>query len=91
MPFDDLSRPLTDLEVAVVTSSFFAEQGWVTLGDLCRFTATEVLERMQASPLFAKRPQDPPKSLNECKDILAGLGLQLGMDVDAEPTLIGKP
>ena len=91
MAFDDLSRPLTDLEVAVVTSSFFAEQGWVTLADLCRFSADEVLERMQASPLFAQRPLDPPKSLRETKEILAGMGLMLGMDVDAEPTLIGKP
>ncbi len=68
-----LSRNVDELELSVRSSNCLRRANIVTLGDLVRRTEAEMLKYRN----FGKQ------SLKEITEILAGMGLHLGMDVDA--------
>jgi len=68
-----LSRSVEELELSVRASNCLRRANIKTLGDLVRRTEQEMLKYRN----FGKQ------SLKEINEILAGMGLHLGMDVDA--------
>jgi hypothetical protein len=64
-----LSRSIDELEVSVRTANTFSRLGLKTVGDLCRLTESDLLK----SEGFGRG------GLKEVKELLADLGLSLGM------------
>ena len=69
---DQLSRSVDELELSVRSYNCLKNADIKTIGDLVTRTEAEMLKTKN----FGR------KSLNEIKDILAEMGLSLGMDVD---------
>ncbi len=70
--YEKLSLPITELELSVRSSNCLGEAGIKIIADLVKRTEDEIL----AFKNFGK------KSLTEIKELLAGMGLTLGMQVD---------
>lgn len=70
--YEKLRLPISELELSVRSSNCLREAGIKIISDLVRKTEDEMLSFKN----FGK------KSLNEIKELLAGLGLTLGMQVD---------
>jgi hypothetical protein len=79
----DLTRPISDLEVARFTSELFDALGLSTLRDLTEVTEHRFLAEAEA--LYARHPgppdQAPRKSLHEVNTLLADLGLRLKPEI----------
>ena len=71
---DQLSRSVDELELSVRSYNCLKNADIKTIGDLVTRTEAEMLKTKN----FGR------KSLNEIKDILAELGLSLGMDIDVK-------
>jgi len=69
---DQMSRSVDELELSVRSYNCLKNAGIKTIGDLVTKTEAEMLKTKN----FGR------KSLNEIKDILAEMGLQLGMEID---------
>ena len=70
-----LLRKVDELELSVRSANCLKNDNIVYIGDLIQKTESEMLR----TPNFGR------KSLNEIKEVLAGLGLHLGMDVPDWP------
>lgn len=68
-----INKPITELELSVRSANCLEAAKIKTIGDLVRKTEAQMLKYKN----FGK------KSLSEIQAILTGMGLQLGMDVDA--------
>jgi DNA-directed RNA polymerase subunit alpha len=68
-----LSESVEELELSVRSANCLKTANIKTIGDLVRKTETDMLKYKN----FGR------KSLNEIKEILGGMGLSFGMDVDA--------
>jgi len=68
-----ISKPITELELSVRSSNCLEAANIKTIGDLVRKTESQMLKYKN----FGK------KSLTEINNILSGMGLALGMDVEA--------
>ena len=76
LPFNpSLLRKVDELELSVRSANCLKNDNIVYIGDLIQKTEAEMLR----TPNFGR------KSLNEIKEVLAGLGLHLGMDVPDWP------
>ena len=76
LPFNPaLLRKVDELELSVRSANCLKNDNIVYIGDLIQKTEGEMLR----TPNFGR------KSLNEIKEVLAGLGLHLGMDVPDWP------
>ncbi|NNE42436.1 MAG: DNA-directed RNA polymerase subunit alpha [Marinicaulis sp.] len=76
LPFNPaLLRKVEELELSVRSANCLKNDNIVYIGDLIQKTEAEMLR----TPNFGR------KSLNEIKEVLAGLGLHLGMDVPDWP------
>jgi len=76
LPFNPaLLRKVDELELSVRSANCLKNDNIVYIGDLIQKTEGEMLR----TPNFGR------KSLNEIKEILAGLGLHLGMEVPDWP------
>ncbi len=76
LPFNPaLLRKVDELELSVRSANCLKNDNVVYIGDLIQKTEAEMLR----TPNFGR------KSLNEIKEVLAGLGLHLGMDVPDWP------
>jgi len=78
---DQLNRSVEELELSVRSYNCLKNAGIQTIGELVRKTESEMLRTKN----FGR------KSLNEIKEILAGLGLALGMRPDATGRLVAPP
>ncbi|MBX5496036.1 MAG: DNA-directed RNA polymerase subunit alpha [Bryobacteraceae bacterium] len=76
-----LNRSVEELELSVRSYNCLKNANIQTIGDLVQKTEAEMLRTKN----FGR------KSLNEIKEILAGLGLQFGMKLDAQGRLITPP
>lgn len=74
-----LNRSVEELELSVRSYNCLKNANIQTIGDLVQKTEAEMLRTKN----FGR------KSLNEIKEILAGLGLSFGMKIDASGRLIG--
>jgi DNA-directed RNA polymerase subunit alpha len=72
--YEKLRLPISELELSVRSSNCLRESNIKTIADLVKKTEDEMLSFKN----FGK------KSLNEIKELLAGMGLTLGMQVDAK-------
>jgi DNA-directed RNA polymerase subunit alpha len=72
----NLLRSVHELELSVRAANCLKNASIKTIGDLVQKTESEMLRTKN----FGR------KSLNEIKEILAGMGLSLGMKVDYQPT-----
>ena len=72
--YEKLRLPISELELSVRSSNCLAEANIRTIGDLVRKKETEMLKYKN----FGK------KSLNEINNILASMGLHLGMELEEE-------
>ncbi|HET6466693.1 MAG TPA: DNA-directed RNA polymerase subunit alpha [Nitrospiria bacterium] len=72
----NLFRSVHELELSVRAANCLKNASIKTIGDLVQKTESEMLRTKN----FGR------KSLNEIKEILAGMGLSLGMKVDYQPT-----
>lgn len=76
LKFDrNLLRKVDELELSVRSQNCLKNDNIVYIGDLVRKTEAEMLK----TPNFGR------KSLNEIKEVLAGMGLRFGMEVDGWP------
>lgn len=76
LPFNrNLLRKVDELELSVRSANCLKNDNVVYIGDLVQKTEAEMLR----TPNFGR------KSLNEIKEVLAQMGLSLGMDVPAWP------
>lgn len=76
LPFSPhLLKKVEELELSVRSANCFKNDNIVYIGDLVQKTEGEMLK----TPNFGR------KSLNEIKDVLAGLGLKFGMDIPNWP------
>lgn len=76
LPFNrNLLKKVDELELSVRSANCLKNDNIVYIGDLVRKTESEMLK----TPNFGR------KSLNEIKDVLAGMGLRFGMEVDDWP------
>ena len=72
LPFNPaLLKKVDELELSVRSANCLKNDNIVYIGDLIQKTEAEMLR----TPNFGR------KSLNEIKEVLAGMGLHLGMDV----------
>jgi DNA-directed RNA polymerase subunit alpha len=76
-----LNRSVEELELSVRSYNCLKNANIQTIGELVQKTEAEMLRTKN----FGR------KSLNEIKEILAGLGLSFGMKFDAQGRLIGGP
>ena len=67
-----MRRPLSELELAVPTQRWLEGGGFTLIGEVVERTEAELM----ALPHYDRR------SLRELKELLADLGLQLGMKVE---------
>ncbi len=75
-PFNrNLLRKVDELELSVRSANCLKNDNIVYIGDLIQKTEAEMLR----TPNFGR------KSLNEIKEVLSGMGLHLGMDVEDWP------
>jgi DNA-directed RNA polymerase subunit alpha len=72
--YEKLRLPISELELSVRSSNCLRESNIKTIADLVKKTEDEMLSFKN----FGK------KSLNEIKELLAGMGLTLGMQVDSK-------
>ena len=72
--YEKLRMPVSELELSVRSANCLREAKIQTIGDLVQKTPQEMLKYRN----FGK------KSLQEIQELLQGMGLQLGMTVDAE-------
>ena len=70
-----LLKKVDELELSVRSANCLKNDNIVYIGDLIQKTEAEMLR----TPNFGR------KSLNEIKEVLSGMGLHLGMDVDDWP------
>ena len=76
LPFNPaLLKKVDELELSVRSANCLKNDNIVYIGDLVQKTEAEMLR----TPNFGR------KSLNEIKEVLAGMGLHLGMDVPNWP------
>lgn len=76
LKFDrNLLRKVDELELSVRSQNCLKNDNIVYIGDLVRKTEAEMLK----TPNFGR------KSLNEIKEVLVGMGLRFGMEVDGWP------
>ena len=76
LPFNrNLLRKVDELELSVRSANCLKNDNIVYIGDLIQKTEAEMLR----TPNFGR------KSLNEIKEVLSGMGLHLGMDVEDWP------
>jgi DNA-directed RNA polymerase subunit alpha len=78
---DQLNRSVEELELSVRSYNCLKNAGIQTIGELVQKSESEMLRTKN----FGR------KSLNEIKEILAGMGLALGMKPDAHGRLIAPP
>jgi DNA-directed RNA polymerase subunit alpha len=78
---DQLNRSVEELELSVRSYNCLKNAGIQTIGELVQKSESEMLRTKN----FGR------KSLNEIKEILAGMGLSLGMKPDAHGRLIAPP
>jgi DNA-directed RNA polymerase subunit alpha len=71
----NLLKKVDELELSVRSANCLKNDNIVYIGDLVRKTEAEMLK----TPNFGR------KSLNEIKEVLAGMGLRFGMEVDGWP------
>ena len=71
MLFRSLLKKVDELELSVRSANCLKNDNIVYIGDLIQKTEAEMLR----TPNFGR------KSLNEIKEVLAGMGLHLGMEV----------
>ena len=72
---ENLFRPVAELELSVRSANCLKNDNIVYIGDLVQKTEAEMLR----TPNFGR------KSLNEIKEVLAQMGLHLGMEVPGWP------
>ena len=72
---EHLFRPVAELELSVRSANCLKNDNIVYIGDLIQKTEAEMLR----TPNFGR------KSLNEIKEVLASMGLHLGMEVPNWP------
>jgi len=72
--YEKLRLPISELELSVRSSNCLRESNIKTIADLVKKTEDEMLGFKN----FGK------KSLNEIKELLAGMGLSLGMQIDSK-------
>ena len=70
-----LLKKVDELELSVRSANCLKNDNIVYIGDLIQKTEAEMLR----TPNFGR------KSLNEIKEVLSGMGLHLGMDVESWP------
>jgi len=76
LPFNkNLLRKVDELELSVRSANFLKNDNIVYIGDLVQKTEAEMLR----TPNFGR------KSLNEIKEVLAQMGLHLGMEITNWP------
>ena len=76
LPFNkNLLRKVDELELSVRSANCLKNDNIVYIGDLIQKTEAEMLR----TPNFGR------KSLNEIKEVLSGMGLHLGMEVEDWP------
>ena len=76
LPFNkNLLRKVDELELSVRSANCLKNDNIIYIGDLVQKTEAEMLR----TPNFGR------KSLNEIKEVLSGMGLHLGMDVEDWP------
>ncbi len=76
LPFSrNLLKKVAELELSVRSSNCLLTDNVVYIGDLVQKTESELLR----TPNFGR------KSLNEIKEVLAGMGLELGMKIEGWP------
>ncbi|HBU99326.1 DNA-directed RNA polymerase subunit alpha C-terminal domain-containing protein, partial [Thalassospira lucentensis] len=76
LPFNrNLLRKVDELELSVRSANCLKNDNIIYIGDLVQKTEAEMLR----TPNFGR------KSLNEIKDVLAQMGLHLGMEVGGWP------
>jgi len=78
---DQLSRSVEELELSVRSYNCLKNAGIQSIGELVQKTEQDMLRTKN----FGR------KSLNEIKEILHGMGLQLGMKPDAHGRLVAPP
>ena len=78
---DQLNRSVEELELSVRSYNCLKNAGIQTIGELVQKSESEMLRTKN----FGR------KSLNEIKEILAGMGLALGMKPDAHGRLVAPP
>ena len=69
-----LIRRTVELELSVRSANYLKNENIVYIGDLVKKTEVEMLRKRN----FGR------KSLNEIKEVLASMGLQLGMKLDGK-------
>jgi len=77
--YEVLNRSVEELELSVRSYNCLKNANIQSIGDLVQKSEAEMLRTKN----FGR------KSLNEIKEILAGLGLSFGMKIDAQGRLIG--
>jgi len=77
---ENLFRPVSELELSVRASNCLQNASITYIGELVQKTEAEMLRTKN----FGR------KSLKEIKEILAGMGLQLGMRIDNWPQLLAR-
>ena len=78
---DQLNRSVEELELSVRSYNCLKNAGIQTIGELVQKSESEMLRTKN----FGR------KSLNEIKEILANMGLALGMRIDAHGRLVAPP
>src|SRR6185437_15889689 len=78
---DQLSRSVEELELSVCSYNCLKNAGIQSIGELVQKTEQDMLRTKN----FGR------KSLNEIKEILHGMGLSLGMRIDAHGRLVSPP
>ena len=78
---EQLNRSVEELELSVRSYNCLKNANIQTIGELVQKTEAEMLRTKN----FGR------KSLNEIKEILSGMGLSLGMKVDAQGRLVAPP
>src|SRR5262249_45885946 len=76
---EQLNRSVEELELSVRSYNCLKNANIQTIGELVQKTEAEMLRTKN----FGR------KSLNEIKEILGGMGLSLGMKLDAQGRLVG--
>jgi DNA-directed RNA polymerase subunit alpha len=77
---ENLFRPVSELELSVRASNCLQNASITLIGELVQKTEAEMLRTKN----FGR------KSLKEIKELLAGMGLSLGMRLDNWPTLLAR-
>ena len=72
---DNLDRKIQELELSIRVMNALIQNDIKTVGDLVQTAPTQLLR----IPNFGR------KSLNEIKEVLGSMSLELGMNIDAQP------